>query len=55
MNKLLFRADFDGIRLNKNTVESIVFYKKVDYKIPTFSTRPRISETYTTCYNFWRS
>jgi hypothetical protein len=46
MYKLLIRADFDGKGLNENTA---------DYKIPTFSTRLRISETFITCSNFWRS
>jgi hypothetical protein len=44
MDQLLITADFDVKGLNKNTAESIVLSYKSDYKIPTFSTRVRISE-----------
>jgi hypothetical protein len=40
--------------LNKNT-QNKSFSNKRNNKIPNFSTRPRISETFTTFSNFWLS
>jgi hypothetical protein len=53
--KLLIRADFDGKGRNKNTAESTLFSNERHYTFPTFSTRPRITVTYTTLSDVWRS